>query len=50
MENDPLQLDSTEAGVSLQLFPGDPPGPFVLSFSHLQYTRHPEDDEAEVSF
>ncbi len=29
-----LQLDSTEAGVILQLLPGFPPGPPVLSFLH----------------
>ncbi len=40
--NDPHQLDSTEAGVTLQLLPGDPPD---LSLPHQH--RHPGDDGVE---
>jgi hypothetical protein len=35
----------TEAGIILQLLPGDPPGPLRPSFSHQN--RHPGDDGAE---
>jgi hypothetical protein len=43
VENYPLHLDSTEAGVTLQLLPDDLPGPPDLSLSH----RHLGDDGAE---
>ncbi len=34
LENNPLHLDSTEAGIILQILPGDPPGPPHLSIPH----------------
>ncbi len=43
--NDPLQLDSTEAGLILHLLPDDPPGPPHLSLTH--HHRHPGNDGAE---
>ncbi len=45
IENDPLQFDYTEAGITLQLLPRDPPGPPHLCLSRLH--RHPGDDGAE---
>ncbi len=45
IENDPLQFDYPEAGITLQLLPGDPPGPPHLCLSRQH--RHPEDDGAE---
>ncbi len=43
--DDPLQLDSIEARVTLHLLPDDPSGPPELSLPHQQ--RHPGDDGAE---
>jgi hypothetical protein len=45
VENDPLQLDYTEARITLQLVPCDPPDPPHLSLSHQH--RHPGHDGAE---
>ncbi len=45
VENEPLQLGSTEAGIILQLLPGDPAGPPQLSLPHQH--RHSGDDGAE---
>jgi hypothetical protein len=45
IENHPFKLDCTQAGVTLQLLPGDPPGPPHLFFPHKH--RHPGDDEVE---
>jgi hypothetical protein len=45
VENEHLYLDSTEAGVSLQLLSSDPPGPPVHFF--LTITRHPVHDGVE---
>jgi hypothetical protein len=47
VENDPLQLYYTEAEITLQLLPGDPPGPAHHSFPRKH--RHPGDDGAENS-
>jgi hypothetical protein len=45
VEKVPLQFDYTEAGITLQLLSGDPPGPPDHSFPHKH--RHPGDDGAE---
>ncbi len=43
--NEPLHLNSTEAGVTLQLLPDDSPGPPGISL--LQQCRHPVHNRAE---
>ncbi len=43
--NDPVQLDSTEAGVICSYFLINQPGPLDLSLPHEH--RHPVDDGAE---
>ncbi len=45
VQNDPLQICSTEARVILQLHPGDPPGRPHFSLPHQH--RHLGDDQAD---